>query len=273
MPTPARFPDLLDRYDAVFLDAYGVLNDAGGALPGAAELVAELDRRALPWVVLTNDCSRLPATIAARLTRFGVPVAAERVVSSGVLLAGCALAGRRTIVLGTDESKELARAAGAAVVEPADRTAPIEVVVAADDAGFEFLETTEATISAAVRALDAGVALELILPNPDLLYPKPGGDVGLTAGAIALLIQSVLDRLRPGAPRFVPLGKPHRPLYDEARRRVGAGRILAVGDTLETDVAGALAAGLDVAYLESAVSRWRPGVEPEPTWVLRSLWG
>jgi HAD superfamily hydrolase (TIGR01450 family) len=271
LAAPAKLTDLLDRYDAVFLDAYGVLNDAGGALPGAAELVAELDRRALPWLVLTNDCSRLPATIAARLTRFGVPVPADRVVSSGVLLAARDLTGRRTIVLGTDESRALARAAGAAVVAPADRDAPPEVIVVADDAGFELLPETEATISAAVRALDAGVALELLLPNPDLLYPRPGGEVGLTAGAIAALIELALDRLRPGAPRFVPLGKPHPPLYAEARRRVGAAaRLLAVGDTIETDVAGAVAAGIDVAYLESAVSRWRPG-QPEPTWILRTL--
>lgn len=272
MPTPAKFPDLLDRYDAVLLDAYGVLNDAGGALPGAAELVGELDRRGMPWLVLTNDCSRLPATIAARLTRFGVPVPADRVVSSGVLLAARDLGGKRTIVLGTDESRELARAAGATVVAPADRGAPVEVIVVADDAGFDLLPDTEATISAAARALDAGVALELILPNPDLFYPKPGGEVGLTAGAIAALVELALERLRPGAPRFVPLGKPHRPIYDEARRRV-AGNILAVGDSIDTDVAGAVAAGLDVAYLESAVGRRRPGVPPEPTWVLRTLWG
>jgi 4-nitrophenyl phosphatase len=159
------------------------------------------------------------------------------------------------------------------VVAPADRAAPVEVIVAADDAGFDFLPDIEATISAAARALDAGVALELLLPNPDLLYPKPGGDVGLTSGAVAALVELALARLRPGAPRFVPLGKPHPPIYDEARRRVGPGRVLAVGDSIDTDIAGAVAAGLDVAYLESAVGRRRPGVPPEPTWLLRTLWG
>ena len=43
--------DLLDRYDAILLDAYGVLNDAGGARPGAAALVTELDRRGAPWAI------------------------------------------------------------------------------------------------------------------------------------------------------------------------------------------------------------------------------
>lgn len=273
MPVRTTIAELLDGYDAFAIDAYGVLNDAGGALPGAADLIAELDRRGAPWVVLTNDASRLPATIAARLTRFGIPVAAERVVSAGALLApyfaARGLAGRRAIVLGTDESARLVAEAGGVVVPPADATP--EVIVAADDAGFDFLPAIEATISAALRALDAGVALELVLPNPDLLYPKGGGELGLTSGAVALLIETALARLRPGAPRFVELGKPHRPIYDEARRRVGPGRLLAIGDQLDTDVAGARGAGIDVALVDGGVGRWREGVTPEPTWLVDSL--
>jgi ribonucleotide monophosphatase NagD (HAD superfamily) len=265
---PAKISDLLARYDGFLVDAYGVLNDSTGALPGAASLVAALRK---PWLLLTNDASRLPATIAARLTRFGVPVAAEQVCSSGTLIApwfaANRLHGRPTTVLGTEESRVLVAAAGGAVVEPG---APTEIVVVADDAGYPFLETVEATINACTRALDAGTPLRLLLPNPDLLYPRADG-VGLTAGAVAVLIETALERLRPGAPRFVGLGKPHAPIYDEARRRLGPGRLLAIGDSIDTDVAGALAAGLDVAYLASAVGRWRPGDSPEPTYLLASI--
>jgi len=275
VPRITKISDLLDRYDAVLVDAYGVLNDAGGARPGAAAFVAELTRRRIPWMVLTNDASRLPATIAARLTGFGVPVDPAQVVSAGVLLApyfaARGLAGRRTICLGTAESAELVRAAGGRVVDPGDRTAPVEVIVAADDAGYPFLDAIEQTITAAVRAFDAGVALELVLPNPDFFYPKAGGELGLTSSAVATLIQSALDRLRPGGPRFVELGKPHRGLYDEAARRLGGGRVVAIGDQLDTDVAGALGAGLDVAFVEGGIGRWQPGMTPEPTWLLSSL--
>jgi HAD superfamily hydrolase (TIGR01450 family) len=272
---PARISELLDRYDTFLIDAYGVLNNAGGALPGAADFVRELEARAKRWVVLTNDASRLPATIAARLTGFGVPVRPEQVISAGVLLAPCFaernLRGRRTICLGTEESQQLVREAGGHVIEPGDRSAPVEVIVAADDAGFEFLDGVERTITAAVQAVDAGVPLELILPNPDFFYPKPAGELGLTSGAIAHIIQQAMDRLRPGGPRFVELGKPHRAIYDEAIRRVGPGRALAIGDQLDTDVAGALNAGLDVAFVDGGVGRWRPGMIPEPTWLLSSV--
>lgn len=269
MPVRTTIPDLLDAYDALLVDAYGVLNDAGGALPGAAAFVAELARRGTPWVLLTNDSSRTPATIAARLTRFGIPVREDQVVSSGLLLARAGLAGKRTICLGTPDSHTMARAAGAVLVEP--RGATPEAIVVADDSGYDFLDAIEATIAAAVRALDARIPLDLLLPNPDLLYPKPGGEMGLTAGAVALLIEAALERLRPGAPRFTPLGKPHRPLYDEARQRLPAGRLLAIGDQLETDVAGALGADIDVAFVEGGVDAWRPGVEPAPTWLISSI--
>jgi HAD superfamily hydrolase (TIGR01450 family) len=275
VPPRVSIAELLDGYDGFLVDAYGVLNDSGGALPGAVALAAELARRGKPWVVLTNDASRLPETIAARLTRFGVPVEPGQVVSAGSLLAphfaARGLAGRRTICLGTDDSRALVRAAGGALVAASDRVAPVEVIVAADDAGYDFLETIEQTITAAVRALDAGVRLELVLPNPDFFYPKPGGELGLTSGAVARLIQEALDRLRPGAPRFVELGKPHRPIYGEALRRLGGGRLLAIGDQLDTDIAGALAAGLDAAFVDGGVGRWRPGAVPEPTWLLTSI--
>ncbi len=275
MPATARLRDLLDRYDAVLLDAYGVLCDSLGALPGAASLVVELDRRALPWAIITNDASRSAAAVASRLTRFGVTVTAERVITSGSLLAPyfatAGLAGRRCVVLGTADSRAYVEAAGGQVVPPMLAEAPIEVIVVCDDAIDPFLETIEATISAAVVALDAGVELALVLPNPDLVYPRGPGDWGITAGTMAAMIEAAVQRLRPGAPRFVTLGKPYAPMYAAARALVGAGRVLAIGDQLDTDIAGALDAGLDAGLVDSGVSRWAPGLTPEPTWLLTSI--
>jgi HAD superfamily hydrolase (TIGR01450 family) len=277
LPAAARLRDLIDRYDGVLLDAYGVLCDSLGALPGAASLVAELNRRAKPWSIITNDASRMPGAVASRLTRFGVTVPADRVITSGSLLtayfAKHALAGRRCVVLGTADSRAYVEQAGGEIVKTGhilDDT-PIEAVVVCDDAIDPFLETIEATISATVAALDAGVDVAMVLPNPDLVYPRGPGDWGITAGTIATMIEAAVQRLRPGAPRFVGLGKPHAPMYEEARRRMGSGKLLAVGDQLDTDIAGAVAAGIDSALVLSGVSQWRPGLTPEPTWLLPSV--
>jgi HAD superfamily hydrolase (TIGR01450 family) len=275
LPSLVRVRDLLDRYDAVLLDAYGVLCDSLGALPGAASLVAELDRRHLPWAIITNDASRAPAKVAQRLTRFGVEVPPERVITSGALIAphfaAHGLAGRRCVVLGTPDSAAYVEAGGGVIVAPDDDGAPIEAVVVCDDAIDPFLPLIEATITATVRALDAGVVPAMVLPNPDLVYPRGPGDWGVTAGTMAVMIEAAVHRLRPGAPGFAALGKPHAPMYAAARALVGDGRALAIGDQLDTDVAGALAAGLDAALVLGGVSPWRAGLSPTPTYLLASL--
>jgi len=271
-PQPARLADLLDRYDGVLLDAYGVLKDVRGALPGAVELIARLAAEGRPYAVVTNDASRSPATIARVLAGIGLPVPADRILCSGQLLAPylreAGLAGARCLVLGTADSIDFVRAGGGVVVD-LDAPGQVDAIIAADDDGFPFLAGVETAVSIAVRGLDAGRPPALILPNPDLVYPRGGGELGLTAGTIALIIEAVLARRTPEPPRFVHLGKPERGLFDLARARLGLDRLLMVGDQLETDVAGARAAGLDAALVEG-VSRWT-GHGPEPTWLLSSL--
>ncbi|MEZ4366577.1 MAG: HAD-IA family hydrolase [Kofleriaceae bacterium] len=273
-PVPARLPDLLPRYDGVLLDAYGVLVDAAGALPGAAALLATLEARAVPFLVVTNDASRSPATCAARFASLGLAIGAERILTSGELLADHpGLRSARTVVLGTDDSRAYVRAAGATLVELSPGVA-LDALAVCDDAGFPFLEGCELALSAVVRAVDAGRPPRLLLPNPDLVYPKGGGELGLTAGAIAHLIEAVLvRRFGAAAPRFEHLGKPTRHLFDRACARLGTRALLMVGDQLETDVAGARAAGLDAALVDG-VSRWSPTHAADagaPTYLLAGL--
>jgi HAD superfamily hydrolase (TIGR01459 family) len=276
VPTTAR--ELIDAYDTILLDAYGVLVDAGGALPGAGELIEAVRAAGRRVFIVTNDASRLPETVAARFGRFGIPVAADEVVTSGALIAPyfaeAGLVGARCSVLGTDDSLAYVRDAGGEVVALSGE-ADIDVLVVCDDAGFPFLEGIEAALSALYRRIDRGGAVTLVLPNPDLVYPKSGGEFGFTAGAVALLLEAGLRRrFGARAPGFVALGKPHPPMFEEARRRAGSGRLVMVGDQLETDIAGARAAGIDAALLHAGVSVWRDGETPAalaPTYLLRSL--
>jgi ribonucleotide monophosphatase NagD (HAD superfamily) len=181
VPTPARFAALVDRYDGFLFDAYGVLVDAGGP-PGAAAALAALTAAGKPFAVVTNDASRLPTTAAARFARVGLPIAAEQVVSSGLMLgpavAAAGLAGARAIVLGTADARAYAADAGLEVVATADDAA-IDALVICDDAGFDFLAGMNAALTACVRALDGGRPLGLIVANPDLVFPRGGGRAGL----------------------------------------------------------------------------------------------
>ena len=79
---------LIERYDALLFDAYGVLVSVAGAMPGAPELIEMLNAIAKPYCVVTNDASKLPETAAARYGRFGVAVQPARIVTSGGLIDG-----------------------------------------------------------------------------------------------------------------------------------------------------------------------------------------
>jgi hypothetical protein len=129
---------LLDRYDGFLLDAYGVLVSSAGALPGAAAFLERLRRAHKPFLIVSNDASRLPSTTAARYQRFGLPVEVDRILTSGMLLAdhfaAQRLAGAPTIVLGSRDSETYVRDAGGVVVPHGDDRAT--VVVAADDDGY-----------------------------------------------------------------------------------------------------------------------------------------
>lgn len=276
--TQVKLADVLERYDAVLLDAYGVLVDGSGALPGAAELVAELRRRAMPYLVVTNDASRLPSTSSERFRRFGLDIATGDVLTSGQLIAPYfaerGLAGARCLVLGTEDSQRYVADAGGQVC-PIDPDADYQVVAVCDDEGYPFLEGVNATVSVLFRALDAGREMHLCLPNPDLVFPAGGGRFGFTSGAVALLFEAALARRYPDRRiEFDRLGKPHRPLFDAAIARLGTRRVLMIGDQLETDIAGARRAGLDAALLVTGVSRWQPGTaggDEGPTYLLDEL--
>jgi HAD superfamily hydrolase (TIGR01450 family) len=267
---------LLERYEAVFLDAYGVLVTRGGALPGAQALLDRLNEHGRPWFILTNDASHLPESSAERMTNLGLPVGPEHVITAGSLLAehfrAYGLDGARCRVLGpTDGHVQVARAGGR-LVEPGT---PFDVLVIADETGCEpFLDTVDATLSQLLRQLDAGRPVHLVCPNPDLIYPTGDGQVGITSGSLAALFETVLHQRYPGRPdlRFYRLGKPHPEMFQGAVSRAGTRNAVMIGDQLATDIAGASAYGLDSLLVGGGISN---GVVPEdgprPTYTAESV--
>ena len=277
-PRPVEIAELIERYDGILLDAYGVLVDARGILPGAAELLAELDRRGRVWAIVSNDASRSQATYAKRFAGYGATVPEARVVTSGSLLPpyfrANGLSGARTFVLGTEDSEAYVVEGGGVPVAATGE--PIDALAVCDDSGFDFLPGVERAFNAVVRAVEAGRMPALILPNPDLVYPKGDGELGFTSGTIGLMIEAALARRFPAKRfAFARLGKPEPHLFLEAARRlaIAPDRLVMVGDQLETDIAGARAAGLHSALL-AGVSRWEHAHETSsvvPDYLLATL--
>ena len=267
---------LIAAYDAFLLDAYGVLVDKESALPGAARLLQRLDAAGRPWLVVTNSASRLPEQLAAEFAALGVAVPAQRIVTSGSLLveyfAEAGLVGSRCVVLGPEHSRVYAERAGGRVV-PLDPDADADALIGADQKDVRCLEDLNAAASLMLRHFDAGRPLALVLCNPDLIYPVRAGHFGFTAGGLAAMLESVLSERYPdGGPRFLRLGKPNRPIFDAARRRLGGERPLMIGDQLGTDILGAQRCGMDSALVRTGLGAGAADRgEIRPTWYLSSL--
>lgn len=67
---------------ALVIDADGVLVARGAAIPGAAEALARLDERGIPWRVATNYSSKHRETLAARFAADGVAIPPGRMVTA-----------------------------------------------------------------------------------------------------------------------------------------------------------------------------------------------
>jgi len=273
MSTPAAvtFDYLLDRYDAILLDAYGVLVDLAGALPGAAAWVDALNRCGKPYWLASNTAARLPESAARRYQGFGLAIPAGRILSSGMLLTpyfgAHGLVGRRTRVLGPEDSQGYAERAGARVVGPGEE---FEVLVLADQAGFPFLEAVDEVLSALFDQFDRGIQVPMILPNPDLVYPS-GRGCGITSGAVAAMLEAALQQRYPDRSglSFVRLGKPYPGLFEEAVRLAGSRNVVMIGDQLETDIVGAARFGIDSALVPGLLTgNKRAAGAIEPTYVL-----
>ncbi|TCJ14646.1 haloacid dehalogenase [Parasulfuritortus cantonensis] len=252
----ASFADLLHRYDAVLLDAYGVLVDLAGALPGAAAWIDTLNRLDKPYWLVSNTAARLPESAARRYQGFGLAIPAERILSSGMLLvpyfAEHGLAGQRVRVLGPEDSAVYAERAGGRLVGAGEE---FDVLVLADQAGFPFLDGVDEVLSVLIDRFDAGQDVAMVLPNPDLIYPT-GRGCGITSGAMAVMLEAALRQRYPErpAPSFARLGKPYPGLFAEAVRLAGTRNVVMVGDQLDTDIVGATRFGIDSALVPGVLT-------------------
>lgn len=268
---------VLERYEVILFDAYGVLVHGAGPLPGASELIARLNAAGRRYFVVTNDASKCPSTAAERFQRFGVAIDAAHILTSGMLLtahfAAHGLVGRRCAVLGPPDSARYVEDAGGVVVPP---DATFDVLVIGDESGFPFIDWADAALSSLFLSIDAGRDVHLVVPNPDLIYPGGAGGFGFAAGTIANMFEGALALRYPARNdlRFARLGKPNAPIFEDAVRRAGTTSVVMIGDQLQTDIIGARAAGLDAVWIETGVTAAIPESTPPelcPTWRMPGL--
>jgi HAD superfamily hydrolase (TIGR01450 family) len=269
--------ELAEQYDSILFDAYGVLVHSEGAMPGARDTIAALNRMGKPYAIVTNDASKQPETAAQRYRGFGLDISPERILSSGLLLQRYferhALRDAACAVLGTADSRHFVEQAGGTIV-PAGEA--FDVLVIGDENGYAFVDTVDAALSSLFRAVDGGRQVRLVLPNPDLIFPHGHGGFGIAAGSVALMFEAALRRRYPQREELVfdRLGKPHPELYELAIEMLGSRNAVMIGDQLETDIAGAIACNIDSVLIATGVAdveRLIPESGLRPTYWMSSL--
>ncbi|HAC18921.1 MAG TPA: haloacid dehalogenase [Dehalococcoidia bacterium] len=268
--------ELIARYPVILFDSFGVLASSNAVLPGAVELIANLNAIAKTYFVLTNDASALPESRSENYAKLALNIKPEQIITSGGLLsryfADEHLQGLRCVILGPEDSVRYVQIAGGEVVPIG---ADFDAVVIGDQSGFPFLETMDQVMTDLFRKTDNGENVRLILPNPDLIYPD-GDGFGFASASIAMLLESALKLRYPERDdlHFIRLGKPHEAIFAEALRRSGTRDMVMIGDQLETDIKGANDFGLDSVLVGTGIAALDLSWAPEsmrPTYTLRSL--
>jgi HAD superfamily hydrolase (TIGR01457 family) len=231
---------LASRYDALLFDLDGVLYRGDEPVPHAAASMETVRASGLSVVFLTNNSSRTPDQVAAKLDGVGIAADPAEVVTSALATADllAARGGGTAFVIGQDGIRTALAEAGLRIVdgEP-DRVD--HVVVGVD------LDATYAKLRTACVLVQRGA--HLIATNPDRSFPAPGA---LWPGAGALL--AVITETTGASAEVV--GKPYPPLFEVAAARAGARRPLVIGDRIDTDIAGAVALGWDSLLVLTGVS-------------------
>jgi 4-nitrophenyl phosphatase len=213
----------------------GVLWRGTQALPGLQAFFARLRQTNRQFQLVTNNASLTPQAFCSRLAKFGVDIATSEILTSAqgtaIHLKTLPAPNRRVVMVGGDGLQVELQSAGFELVwdeVPQD----VSWVVVGRDAKLSWEK-----LNRAVRALHNGA--RLVGTNPDATYPTQQG-LEIGNGAIVAALQTASGQ----TPLFV--GKPEQHLYQIAMQRLSATaeQTVALGDRLDTDILGAIRAGI-----------------------------
>lgn len=253
---------LIQQYDVLLLDAYGVLVNQKEALPGAVAFINHLNTIEKPYLILTNGSSSPIHDMASRYQQKGLHISPENIISSGSLIKIWIkennLKGSHCLVVGPTSSYPLIEEAGCHIIDLNDfknKKQQLDLIVITNQNGFPFVDTIEQVISFLHNRFKHNQHIHLLLPNPDLIFQANKDKIKLTSGSIAQLIETALQTCFPNIPiNFHKLGKPHPLIFNEAKKRYPTSSMVMIGDQLQTDIKGAFEFGLDSVLVGSGLS-------------------
>jgi HAD superfamily hydrolase (TIGR01459 family) len=239
-------------FDGYILDLWGVLHDGVQAYPHALDCLAHM-RAAGKRILILSNAPRRASEVAGRCTEMGLtPDTYDLLMSSGEDAwrhlekrpdDWYRTLGRRCYHLGPERDLSMRDGLDYRFVDDLDEADFILNTGALGQADTR--ETYTALLEAALM-----LELPMICANPDYIVMR-GGEIEICAGTIALAYEEI-----GGAVRYH--GKPHAGIYRTCLGLfdgIAPERILAVGDSVRTDVVGAQAMGLQAVFVVSGIHK------------------
>ncbi len=259
-PFIERFEPLARDYDVLFCDVWGVIHNGLAAFPAACDALMRFRNGGGTAILITN-APRSGEAVARILDRLGVSREAyDAITSSGDVTRGIVASRLNEAVFHLGPERDLSIFAGLSVTFAELERADYVVCSGLFD------DTTETPDSyrdmlAAMRAR----SLFMVCANPDIVVER-GDALVYCAGALA-------DAYAAQGGEVLYCGKPHAPIYDAALAKAAMlrgdtvpsrRRVLAIGDSVRTDLRGAAAFGLDYMFVTSGIHAEQYGSRDAP---------
>ena len=252
---------LLRGIEALVCDLDGVVYRGAAAVPHAIEVLTQLG---LPVLYLTNNASRSADDVARHLVDLGLDVRPSDIVTSAQGAAERVARSRprgAVLPLGGPGVRSALQEAGLTVVSRAEDA---DTVVQGYGPDVSASDLAEASYAIAGGAWWVATNTDATIPNERGIAPGNGALVAAVERAVGRGPDTVI-------------GKPEPDLYVLASARLGVApdRVLAVGDRLDTDIAGANSAGMPSVLVLTGVSTREEAAaaapDLRPTYVMADL--
>jgi HAD superfamily hydrolase (TIGR01459 family) len=239
--------DALDvRYRLILCDIWGVVHDGVSLYPGAADRLRQWRGEGRTVVLITN-APRTADAVEQQLGRIGLPRDAwDGIATSGEAgIAALHALGKPVGFLGTREDRDILESRGIAIATSDDFT----------DLACTGLDEQRPDAEDYAGQLAAWAARDVLMHclNPDRMVIR-GGVPEACAGALADIYEGLGGRV-------AWYGKPHKAIYEHALHLGGdplPGQVLAIGDSLQTDVLGAARMGFDCVFVTGGIHAGEP---------------
>ena len=258
-PIVPHFSALVPDYDVLLSDVWGVVHNGVHSFAEPCDALMRARARGLAVVLITN-APRPSEVVARQLDKFQVPREAyDSIVSSGDVTRGVIMErpGQSVFHLGPERDKSIF--AGVNLTFAPLEKADYVVCSGLFDDDNEKPEDYRARLQTMLAR-----KLFMVCGNPDVVVER-GDRLVYCAGAIADLYAGMGGEV-------LYAGKPYRPIYQMALAKAEAvmmrkptrARILAIGDSVRTDLAGAQAFGVDCLFITSGIHAEELGKRDQP---------